>query len=73
LGAEGERRVVLDLLRDDLAGKLDGHVVRRRRGLAVAYELWESKYAVSLREIRAGREKAAAALDGFLKELGYGS
>ncbi|MFG2938339.1 N-6 DNA methylase [Streptomyces sp. NPDC048282] len=71
LGAEGERRVVLDLLRDDLLGKLDGHVVRRRRGLAEAYGGWEGKYAVSLREIRAGREKAAEKLDRFLKELGY--
>ncbi|MCX4236473.1 type I restriction-modification system subunit M [Streptomyces ortus] len=71
LSPEGERRVVLDLLRDDLVGKLDGHVVRRRRELADTYGVWESKYAVSLREIRAGREKAAETLDGFLKELGY--
>ncbi|MFD4532767.1 N-6 DNA methylase [Kitasatospora sp. NPDC058397] len=67
----GERRVVLDLLRDDLVGKLDGHVVRRRRELAETYRVWEDKYAVSLREIRAEREKAAAKLDGFLKGLGY--
>ncbi|MEU3191093.1 N-6 DNA methylase [Streptomyces sp. NPDC006992] len=71
LTREDEQRVVLDLLRDDLAGKLDGHVVRRRRELVDAYEVWADKYAVSLTEIRAGREKAAATLDGFLKELGY--
>ena len=71
LDAEGERRVVLNLLRDDLAAKLDGHVVRWQRELAASYETWERKYAVSLREIRAGRERAAGALDGFLKELGY--
>ncbi|MER7791650.1 class I SAM-dependent DNA methyltransferase [Streptomyces sp. NPDC097640] len=68
---ERERGVVLGLLRDDLAAKLDGHVVRRRRGLVEAYGVWEGKYAVSLREIRAQREKATAKLDGFLKELGY--
>ncbi|MFJ7588070.1 N-6 DNA methylase [Streptomyces sp. NPDC097617] len=71
LDPEGERRVVLELLRDDLAGKLDGHVVQRRRELTDAYGVCEGKYAVSLREIRAGREKAAAVLDGFLKELRY--
>ena len=71
LDPEGERRVVLDLLRDDLVGKLDGHVVRRRRELAEMYGVWESKYAVSLWKIRAEREAAAAKLDGFLKELGY--
>ncbi|MFF9627710.1 type I restriction-modification system subunit M [Streptomyces fradiae] len=68
---EGERRVVLNLLRDDLAGKLEGHVVRRRRELIDAYAVWTDKYAISLREIRAERERAAATLDGFLKELGY--
>ncbi|WP_327297516.1 type I restriction-modification system subunit M [Streptomyces sp. NBC_01197] len=71
LGEEGERRVVLDLLRADLAAKLEGHVVRWQRELAASYETWEQKYAVSLREIRAGRELAAGKLDGFLKELGY--
>ncbi|MFB7834780.1 N-6 DNA methylase [Streptomyces sp. NPDC056056] len=73
LDAEGERRVVLELLRDDLAGKLDGHVVRRRRELIDACGVWADKYAVSLREIRAERERAAATLDGFLEELGYAS
>lgn len=72
LDSKGERRVVLDLLRDDLAAKLNGHVLRRRRELVDTYEVWESKYAVSLREIRTQREQSAAKLDGFLKELGYG-
>ncbi|MGH3117668.1 MAG: type I restriction-modification system subunit M, partial [Gaiellales bacterium] len=71
LTGEDEQRVVLDLLRADLAGKLDGHVVRRRRELVDAYGLWADKYAVSLKEIQAGREKATATLDGFLEELGY--
>ncbi|MFJ5118768.1 N-6 DNA methylase [Kitasatospora sp. NPDC088548] len=71
LDPEGERRVVLVLLRDDLVAKLGGHVVRRRRELAEAYEVWAGKYAVSLREIRAEREETASRLDGFLKELGY--
>ncbi|WP_245178645.1 type I restriction-modification system subunit M [Streptomyces montanisoli] len=71
LTPDDERRVVLDLLRADLAAKLGGHVVRRRRELADAYRVWEDKYAVSLHEIRAERERAAATLDGFLEELGY--
>ncbi|WP_055547483.1 class I SAM-dependent DNA methyltransferase [Streptomyces sp. NBRC 110028] len=69
--AGGERRVVLGILRDDLASKLDGHVVRRRRELVEAYRVWEDKYAVSMREIEARREEAAKRLDGFLEELGY--
>ncbi|MDF3142308.1 MULTISPECIES: class I SAM-dependent DNA methyltransferase [unclassified Streptomyces] len=67
----GEWDVVLGILRDDLAGKLGGHVVRRQRELAEVYRVWEGKYAVSLREIEGRRKKAAEALDGFLKELGY--
>lgn len=71
LDPAAERRVVLALLRDDLASKLNGHVVRWQRELATSYETWEHKYAVSLAEIRADRERATAKLDGFLKELGY--
>ncbi|QKV92454.1 SAM-dependent DNA methyltransferase [Streptomyces sp. NA02950] len=67
----GERRVVLDILRDDLASKLEGHVVRRRRELVEAYRVWEDKYAVSMREIEAQRAEAAKRLDRFLEELGY--
>jgi type I restriction enzyme M protein len=39
--------------------------------LVDAYGVWADKYAVSLTEIRAERERAAATLDEFLKELGY--
>ncbi|MFD3936912.1 N-6 DNA methylase [Streptomyces sp. NPDC058611] len=71
LESESERRVVLELLRDDLAGKLDGHVIRRRRELVDEYAVWADKYAVSLWEIRAERERATTKLAGFLKEMGY--
>ncbi|MFI6081421.1 N-6 DNA methylase [Streptomyces sp. NPDC051217] len=71
LDAEGERRVVMELLRGDLAGNLDGHVLRKCRELADSYGGWQGKYAVSLEDIRAERERASAALDEFLRELGY--
>ncbi|MGS2642474.1 N-6 DNA methylase [Streptosporangium sp. G12] len=71
LSPEDERRVVLDLLRDDLGDKLEGHTVRRRRELTEAYQKWENKYAMSFRQIEAARERSAAVLNGFLKELGY--
>lgn len=68
---DAERRVVLELLRGDLAAKLDGHVARRRHELVATYAAWKDKYAVSLREIRAEREKMMTKLDGFLEDLGY--
>ncbi|MFD5063641.1 MULTISPECIES: N-6 DNA methylase [unclassified Streptomyces] len=72
LDAEGERRVVLDLLRDDLSAKLNGHVVRRRHELNNSYAGWVKKYLVSFREIQVRREAGSERLNGFLKGLGYG-
>ncbi|MFI6639633.1 N-6 DNA methylase [Streptomyces sp. NPDC050504] len=69
--ARGERGVVLGILRADLASKLEGHMSRRRRELVTAYQAWEEKYVVSLRDIEARRAKATATLEDFLKELGY--
>ncbi|QZZ32873.1 SAM-dependent DNA methyltransferase [Streptomyces sp. ST1015] len=71
LDEAGARGVVLGILRDDLASKLEGHVVRGRRELIEAYVGWERKYLVSLRDIEEQRVEAAKRLDGFLKELGY--
>lgn len=71
LSEAGAREIVLGILRDDLASKLEGHVVRRRRELVDVYVGWERKYLVSLRDIEARREAASKRLDGFLEELGY--
>lgn len=69
--ARGERGVVLGILRDDLAAKLEGHVVRGRRELIASYENLEGKYAVSLQDVAAQRSEAATKLEDLLKELGY--
>ncbi|WP_165984578.1 class I SAM-dependent DNA methyltransferase [Streptomyces sp. YIM 98790] len=66
-----ERRVVLDVLHEDLVRKLDVHVARRRRELIEAYRRWEDEYAVSLRDIRAERAEAARSLEVLLGRLGY--
>jgi type I restriction enzyme M protein len=71
LEEDGERRLVLAILRDDLAAKLESHLTRRRQKLAEVYRTWEDKYAVSLREVEAERERSAQRLDTFLAELGY--
>ncbi|MCX4710460.1 type I restriction-modification system subunit M [Streptomyces griseus] len=71
LSEEGAREVVLGILRDDLASKLEGHVVRRRRELIDVYLCWERKYQVSLQDIETRREAASKRLEGFLEELGY--
>ncbi|MDX2621427.1 class I SAM-dependent DNA methyltransferase [Streptomyces sp. WI03-5b] len=68
---DGERRLVLTILRDDLAARLESHLTRRRQKLAEAYRTWEDKYSVSLREVEAERERSTQRLDMFLAELGY--
>ncbi|MDF3293333.1 type I restriction-modification system subunit M [Streptomyces silvisoli] len=71
LDAQAERRVVLGVLKDDLAAKLEGHIARRRRELIAAVRVWDDKYAVSLRDIEARRTEAAERFDMFMRELGY--
>ncbi|MFG2528218.1 N-6 DNA methylase [Streptomyces sp. NPDC048516] len=71
LGDVGRRETVLGILRDDLASKLEGHVVRRRRELIDAYRVWEDKYAVSFSDIETCREAVAHRVNDYLKELGY--
>ncbi|AXK32958.1 SAM-dependent DNA methyltransferase [Streptomyces armeniacus] len=71
LTSEDEQNIVLRLLHDDLAAKLESHVVRKRRELIETYRTWEDKYAVSLRAIEARRAEAATRMEGFLEELGY--
>ncbi|MEW1599910.1 class I SAM-dependent DNA methyltransferase [Streptomyces sp. NPDC093808] len=65
------REIVLGILRDDLASKLEGHVVRRRRELIDVYACWERKYLVSLNGIEARRKSAREQLNGLLEELRY--
>ncbi|MCF3106354.1 SAM-dependent DNA methyltransferase [Streptomyces roseoverticillatus] len=71
LDAGGVRRVVLDLLRDDLVAKLDGHVVRRRGEIRNAFMKWEAKYAVPLRVINGELNTVDSRVAAHLKELGY--
>ncbi|MBU7596825.1 type I restriction-modification system subunit M [Streptomyces sp. P38-E01] len=68
---DAEPAAVLGILHDDLAAKLDGHVVRKRRELTQAYQRWLDKYEVSLHSIETQRAEATARMEHFLKELGY--
>ena len=69
--AAGERGVVLGILRDDLAGKLGGHVVRYQQELGDTYRGWEGKYVVSFRQIEENRARATEQLNEILGNFGY--
>jgi len=63
--------VVLEIERERLAADLDRYVAARRGLLVAALENWWDKYRVSLRDVEAERDAAAAKLDEFARELGY--
>ncbi|WP_215448180.1 N-6 DNA methylase [Streptomyces sp. ATCC 21386] len=51
VGVEGERAVVLAVLRKELAAGLERLVAEKRRELFQVYERWEEKYRLSFREV----------------------
>ncbi|APF16814.1 type I restriction-modification system, M subunit [Caldithrix abyssi DSM 13497] len=65
------RQLILKKLYDQIAGQLERYLnAEKRRLIAVFENLWD-KYAVSLRQLEAGREETLKQLNGFLEELGY--
>jgi type I restriction enzyme M protein len=72
LGEDAAEALVIGILRGALVEVLDRHVEEHRRRLADVYRRWYDKYAVTLKELEAAREGAAARLGDFLEELGYG-
>ncbi|WP_084962938.1 HsdM family class I SAM-dependent methyltransferase [Thermoactinospora rubra] len=71
LDDDSRRDLVLDVLRSQLASRLESRTAAARRLLEGAFRTWADKYAVTLRELEAKREAAAAQLGACLKELGY--
>ncbi|WP_061298748.1 N-6 DNA methylase [Herbidospora cretacea] len=71
LGEDDRRVLVLEVLRLQLSNRLDTRTAAGRRLLESAFRSWADKYAVTLRDLEAQREIAAAHLEAYLKELGY--
>lgn len=71
LADEEVRTLVLGILREELADEVERHVAAHRREVVAAFESWWDKYRVTLRDIEAERDAAAARLSGFLQTLGY--
>lgn len=71
LDAEGERRLVMDLVARKLSSELEDHTAQQRREVVATLENWWDKYQTSLAQIEERREQAELKLNGFLKELGY--
>lgn len=71
LDEDARRDLVLGVLRTALATRLDSRTAAARRLFEAAFRNWADKYAVTLRDLEAQREAAAARLETYLKELGY--
>lgn len=65
------KRVILDRLHRVLCETYEGYLRADQRACLAALENLYAKYAVTAKEIEAGRDAAAAKLKAFLRELGY--
>ncbi|WP_435018578.1 N-6 DNA methylase [Tundrisphaera sp. TA3] len=69
---EAEAKVlILARFRRVLTEQFDEYLRQYQRGLVASVENLWAKYEVTARQILAERDREAAQLDGFLKELGY--
>jgi type I restriction enzyme M protein len=65
------RRLILERFQRLLTEQFDGYLRQYQRTFIAAMEsLWQ-KYAVTMAQILAERDEAAAELDRFMEELGY--
>ncbi len=65
------KTLILERFRNLLTEQFDGYLRQYQRSFIAAVEnLWQ-KYAVTTKQILAERDREAAQLDAFLKELGY--
>lgn len=71
LDRDDRQALVLSVFRQQLAIRLDSRTANALRLLESAFCTWADKYAVTLRDLEAEREAAAARLDAYLKGLGY--
>ncbi|MCX5367801.1 class I SAM-dependent DNA methyltransferase [Streptomyces sp. NBC_00103] len=69
---ERTREVVLDVLNEDVSGRVDAAFAVGRRELVAVFRRWVEKYAVSLSELEGASEAAQGELGEWLEELGYG-
>jgi type I restriction enzyme M protein len=71
LTAEQEESLVRRILKADLKRRLDAGFAAAPRALADRYRTWAAKYAITLGTLEAARDRAAAQVAAYLKDLGY--
>ena len=71
LSPEQSAELLLTILHNDMQAIVERYIAAQRKAIITAFENWWDKYRVTLTEIEGRRDRAAQALQGFLKGLGY--
>jgi type I restriction enzyme M protein len=71
LSPEQSAELLLTILHNDMLAIVERYIAAQRKDIVAAFENWWDKYRVTLTEIEGRRDRAAQALQGFLKGLGY--
>jgi type I restriction enzyme M protein len=71
LTPDDERELVLKILEEDLASRLDARITRARQVMIDRFRAWSDKYAVSFDRLESDRASSAAVLADYFQELGY--
>ena len=71
LPPDDERGLVLRILDEDLAARLDARVASARHAMTTRFTTWADKYAVSLDALESTRQASDARLVAYLQEIGY--
>lgn len=71
LTPEAAAALLLTILHNDMLAIVERYMTAQRKQIVAGFENWWDKYRVTLTEIEGKRDKAAKALQGFLKDIGY--
>ncbi len=71
LSPEKAGELVLQILGEDLASRLDNRIAAGRRTLVATFQRWADKYVVPLHSREVERDAATTRINAYLKELGY--
>jgi type I restriction enzyme M protein len=63
--------LVLTILDEDLANRVDACIATQCRTMVTRFQTWSDKYAVSLGQLESQRQSTAERLVTYLRELGY--
>src|SRR5262249_6044904 len=71
LSPEQQRDLVITILDEDLANRLNTRITTQRRAMIARFQTWSDKYAISLDRLESQRQSITQRLKSHLQELGY--